>query len=101
MEATQKYQSQCKGKEKDKATTVVRSRDQHITIVSDTSLKSLFLLDTKSLCSQYLYINFQTDANGSGWWDCDMEGVDSEEVGHSEVWEGVGSTTYGDIVDWH
>ncbi|CAN8324330.1 unnamed protein product [Cochlearia groenlandica] len=40
-------------------------------------------------------------ANGSGWWDCDMEGVDSEEVGHSEVWEGVGSTTYGDIVDWH
>ncbi|EOA17322.1 hypothetical protein CARUB_v10005594mg [Capsella rubella] len=40
-------------------------------------------------------------ANGSGWWDCDMEGVDSEEVGHSEVWEGVGSTTFGDIVDWH
>ncbi|KAG7543084.1 hypothetical protein ISN45_Aa07g030110 [Arabidopsis thaliana x Arabidopsis arenosa] len=40
-------------------------------------------------------------ANGSGWWDCDMEGVDSEEVGHSEVWEGVGSTTFGDVVDWH
>ncbi|KAL9286703.1 hypothetical protein AtEden1_Chr4g0288621 [Arabidopsis thaliana] len=40
-------------------------------------------------------------ANGSGWWDCDMEGVDSEEVGHREVWEGVGSTTFGDIVDWH
>ncbi|KAL1208314.1 hypothetical protein V5N11_033832 [Cardamine amara subsp. amara] len=40
-------------------------------------------------------------ANGSGWWDCDMEGVDSEEVGHSEVWEGVGSTTFGDIVNWH
>ncbi|KAF8088501.1 hypothetical protein N665_0538s0002 [Sinapis alba] len=40
-------------------------------------------------------------ANGSGFWDCDMEGVDSEEVGHSEVWEGVGSTTFGDIVDWH
>ncbi|XP_010532798.1 PREDICTED: uncharacterized protein LOC104808722 [Tarenaya hassleriana] len=40
-------------------------------------------------------------ANGSGWWDCDMEGVDSEEVGYGEVWEGVGSTTFGDIVDWH
>ncbi|CAA7027931.1 unnamed protein product [Microthlaspi erraticum] len=39
--------------------------------------------------------------NGSGWWDRDMEGVDTEEVGHSEVWEGVGSTTFGDIVDWH
>ncbi|PPD95310.1 hypothetical protein GOBAR_DD07646 [Gossypium barbadense] len=40
-------------------------------------------------------------ANGSGWWDCDMEGVDSEEVGYGEVWEGVGSTTFGGIVDWH
>ncbi|KAF3553589.1 hypothetical protein F2Q69_00015775 [Brassica cretica] len=40
-------------------------------------------------------------ANGSGFWDRDMEGVDSEEVGHGEVWEGVGSTTFGDIVDWH
>ncbi|XVF29160.1 hypothetical protein REPUB_Repub15cG0096000 [Reevesia pubescens] len=40
-------------------------------------------------------------ANGCGWWDCDMEGVDSEEVGHGEVWEGVGSTTFGGIVDWH
>ncbi|OMO93075.1 hypothetical protein CCACVL1_06641 [Corchorus capsularis] len=40
-------------------------------------------------------------ANGSGWWDCDMEGVDSEEVGLGEIWEGVGSTTFGGIVDWH
>ncbi|KAK8681218.1 hypothetical protein V6N13_053625 [Hibiscus sabdariffa] len=40
-------------------------------------------------------------ANGSGWWDCEMEGVDSEEVGYGEVWEGVGSTTFGGIVDWH
>ncbi|XP_007034410.2 PREDICTED: uncharacterized protein LOC18602755 isoform X1 [Theobroma cacao] len=40
-------------------------------------------------------------ANGCGWWDCDMEGVDSEEVGSGEVWEGVGSTTFGGIVDWH
>ncbi|VVB14130.1 unnamed protein product [Arabis nemorensis] len=35
-----------------------------------------------------------TLASQGGWWDCDMEGVDSEEVGHSEVWEGVGSITY-------
>ncbi|KAM7253352.1 hypothetical protein ACFE04_025970 [Oxalis oulophora] len=38
--------------------------------------------------------------NGGGWWGSDMEGVDSEEVGLGEVWEGVGSTTYGGI-DWH
>jgi hypothetical protein len=29
-----------------------------------------------------------------------MEGVDNEEVGYSEVWEGVGSTTLGGI-EWH
>ncbi|KAL5542558.1 hypothetical protein UlMin_010268 [Ulmus minor] len=39
--------------------------------------------------------------NGGGWWDNNMEGVDNEEVGFSEVWEGVGSTTFGGIVDWH
>ncbi|XP_059446226.1 uncharacterized protein LOC132177789 isoform X2 [Corylus avellana] len=39
-------------------------------------------------------------ANGCGWWDCDMEGVDNEEVGVNEVWEGVGSTTLGGI-EWH
>ncbi|KAJ9182411.1 hypothetical protein P3X46_006409 [Hevea brasiliensis] len=36
-------------------------------------------------------------ANGCGWWDCDMEGVDTEEVGTGEIWEGVGSTTFGGI----
>ncbi|KAL9669855.1 hypothetical protein QQ045_007405 [Rhodiola kirilowii] len=39
-------------------------------------------------------------ANGRGWWDSNMEGVDNEEVGSSEVWEGVGSTTLGGL-DWH
>ncbi|XP_031266399.1 uncharacterized protein LOC116124793 [Pistacia vera] len=39
-------------------------------------------------------------ANGRGWWDCDMEGVDDEEVGFGQVWEGVGSTTFGGI-EWH
>ncbi|KAK9033299.1 hypothetical protein V6N11_018332 [Hibiscus sabdariffa] len=48
-----------------------------------------------------IWLIFSLDANGSGWWDCEMEGVDSEEVGYGEVWEGVGSTTFGGIVDWH
>ncbi|KDO61131.1 hypothetical protein CISIN_1g026914mg [Citrus sinensis] len=39
-------------------------------------------------------------ANGFGWWDSDMEGVDSEAVGYGEAWEGVGSTTFGGI-EWH
>ncbi|XP_021896994.1 uncharacterized protein LOC110813998 [Carica papaya] len=39
--------------------------------------------------------------SGWGWWNSDMEGVDSEEVGFSEVWEGVGSTTFGGNIDWH
>ncbi|KAI5654277.1 hypothetical protein M9H77_31464 [Catharanthus roseus] len=43
---------------------------------------------------------FNHYANGCGWWDCDMEGVDNEEVGCSEVWEGMGSTTLGGL-DWH
>lgn len=29
-----------------------------------------------------------------------MEGVDNEEVGSAEVWEGMGSTTLGGL-DWH
>lgn len=40
------------------------------------------------------------DENGSGFWDSNMLGIDNEEVGFSEVWEGVGSTTLGGI-EWH
>ncbi|KAK2998038.1 hypothetical protein RJ639_025233 [Escallonia herrerae] len=43
---------------------------------------------------------FNHYANGSGWWDCNMEGVDNDEVGCNEVWEGVGSTTLGGL-EWH
>ncbi|KVH90958.1 uncharacterized protein LOC112522251 [Cynara cardunculus var. scolymus] len=39
-------------------------------------------------------------ASGSGWWDSDMEGIDNEEVGFNEVWEGVGTATLGGL-DWH
>lgn len=39
--------------------------------------------------------------NGAGWWDYEREGVDNDEVGTNEVWEGMGSTTLGEIVDWH
>ncbi|XP_016472524.1 uncharacterized protein LOC107794539 [Nicotiana tabacum] len=43
---------------------------------------------------------FNHYANGGGWWDCNMEGVDNEEVGCNEVWEGMGSTTLGGL-EWH
>ncbi|KAJ0967548.1 hypothetical protein J5N97_024465 [Dioscorea zingiberensis] len=39
-------------------------------------------------------------ANGSGGWDGEREGIDTEEVGSSEVWEGMGSTTLGGL-EWH
>ncbi|XP_065030203.1 uncharacterized protein LOC135652839 [Musa acuminata AAA Group] len=39
-------------------------------------------------------------ANGSGQWDCSKEGVDSEEVGCNDFWEGMGSTTLGGL-EWH
>ncbi|KAG6423026.1 hypothetical protein SASPL_113409 [Salvia splendens] len=38
--------------------------------------------------------------NGGGWWDENMAGVDNEEVGCNDVWEGVGCTTLGGI-EWH
>ncbi|KAI4338289.1 hypothetical protein L6164_016631 [Bauhinia variegata] len=47
---------------------------------------------------QPLYNHYK---NGRGWWDYDMEGVDNEEVGFTEIWEGVGSASLGGIVDWH
>ncbi|KAF3457660.1 hypothetical protein FNV43_RR02318 [Rhamnella rubrinervis] len=40
-------------------------------------------------------------ANGRGWWESGMEGIDDEEVGLTEAWEGVGSTTMGGVIDWH
>ncbi|KAL3642087.1 hypothetical protein CASFOL_012902 [Castilleja foliolosa] len=38
--------------------------------------------------------------NGGGWWNDSMEGVDNDEVGCNNVWEGVGCTTLGGI-EWH
>ncbi|KAG6420022.1 hypothetical protein SASPL_116536 [Salvia splendens] len=38
--------------------------------------------------------------NGGGWWDENMAGVDNEEVGCNDVWEGVDCTTLGGI-EWH
>ncbi|GAB2295712.1 hypothetical protein Dimus_029866 [Dionaea muscipula] len=35
--------------------------------------------------------------SGSGWWDCDREGVDNDEVGCNEMWEGMASTTLGEL----
>ncbi|KAI3974107.1 hypothetical protein MKX01_002277 [Papaver californicum] len=39
--------------------------------------------DLMKLCNPFGV--FSKDANGSGWWDCDMEGVDNEEVGYNET----------------
>lgn len=58
--------------------------------------------DGFEICHRHYYLYFFcVDANGRGWWDYDREGVDNEELGFSEVWEGVGSTSLGGIVDWH
>ncbi|KAL6571359.1 hypothetical protein OROHE_003002 [Orobanche hederae] len=43
---------------------------------------------------------FDHYGNGGGWWNDNMEGVDNEEVGCSDAWEGVGCTTLGGI-EWH
>nr|GLL44210.1 uncharacterized protein LOC109175786 [Ipomoea trifida]GMD74475.1 uncharacterized protein LOC109175786 [Ipomoea batatas]GMD77751.1 uncharacterized protein LOC109175786 [Ipomoea batatas]GME17745.1 uncharacterized protein LOC109175786 [Ipomoea batatas]GME20179.1 uncharacterized protein LOC109175786 [Ipomoea batatas] len=43
---------------------------------------------------------FNHYANGGGWWDYEREGVDNEEVGCNEMWEGRGCTTLGGL-DWH
>lgn len=40
---------------------------------------------------------FNHYADGGGWWDTDMVGVDSDEVGSTEIWEGMGSTTIGGL----
>ncbi|XP_073051609.1 uncharacterized protein [Primulina eburnea] len=48
--------------------------------------------DSKPLFNHY--------ENGGGWWDDNMEGIDSENVGCSSAWEGVGCTTLGGI-EWH
>ncbi|XP_057783618.1 uncharacterized protein LOC131001288 [Salvia miltiorrhiza] len=43
---------------------------------------------------------FNHYANGGGWWNENMAGVDNEEVGCSDAWEGIGCTTLGGI-EWH
>lgn len=47
--------------------------------------------------SRPLYNHYE---NGTGWWEPEREGVDSDEVGSKEVWEGMGTTTLGGL-DWH
>ncbi|CAA0818656.1 Unknown protein [Striga hermonthica] len=45
--------------------------------------------------------HFNHYENGGGWWNDDMAGVDTEEVGcKNDAWEGVGCTTLGGI-EWH
>ncbi|KAG5531273.1 hypothetical protein RHGRI_026028 [Rhododendron griersonianum] len=56
--------------------------------------------DLSSVSTKKPRHQFNHYANGSGWWNCDMAGVDNEEVGSNEVWEGVGSTTLGGL-EWN
>ncbi|KAH7835147.1 hypothetical protein Vadar_023280 [Vaccinium darrowii] len=56
--------------------------------------------DTLGSCDDVKFGSSGTDANGSGWWDCNVAGIDNEEVASNEVWEGIGSTTLGGL-DWN
>ncbi|CAO2822133.1 unnamed protein product [Amaranthus hypochondriacus] len=38
--------------------------------------------------------------SGTGWWEPEREGVDNDEVGSKDIWEGMGSTTLGGL-DWN
>ncbi|GFP98319.1 hypothetical protein PHJA_001975800 [Phtheirospermum japonicum] len=55
---------------------------------------------TKKIAKEEPIPLFNHYKNGSGWWNDSMEGVDNEEVGCNDVWEGVGCTTLGGI-EWH
>ncbi|KAG8372763.1 hypothetical protein BUALT_Bualt12G0100600 [Buddleja alternifolia] len=54
----------------------------------------------KSFASEESRPLFNHYENGGGWWDDNMAGVDNEEVGCADAWEGVGCTTLGGI-EWH
>ncbi|XP_043706392.1 uncharacterized protein LOC122656031 [Telopea speciosissima] len=73
---------------------VVLGDDPKPTTQNGRRQREKFIVEKKSRTT------FNHYANGRGWWDCDMEGIDSEEVGCSEVWEGMGSTTLGGL-EWH
>lgn len=47
-----------------------------------------------------IHPSLEIDDNGGGWWNENMAGVDNEEVGCTDAWEGVGCTTLGGI-EWH
>ncbi|XP_020249532.1 uncharacterized protein LOC109826931 [Asparagus officinalis] len=67
-------------------------RNVSAVVVRSARLSSLLFADDEGFTI--------SDENGRGWWDEDREGVDSEEVGCNDVWEGMGSTTLGGL-EWH
>ncbi|KAG6503684.1 uncharacterized protein LOC121987534 [Zingiber officinale] len=70
-----------------------------LVVIGDDSKPWLYGREKKIMgkSTKHLYDHY---ANGSGWWDCNREGIDSEEVGCNETWEGIGSTTLGGL-EWH
>ncbi|KAG6507062.1 hypothetical protein ZIOFF_032402 [Zingiber officinale] len=70
-----------------------------LVVIGDDSKPWLYGREKKIMgkSTKHLYDHY---ANGSGWWDCNREGIDSEEVGFNETWEGIGSTTLGGL-EWH
>lgn len=79
---------------------LANSTSKHVVVLGDDpkakkkTVKEIFTINKRP---RTFYNHY---ANGRGWWDDSMEGVDSEEVGCNEAWEGVGSTNLGGL-DWH
>ncbi|KAF2285643.1 hypothetical protein GH714_006150 [Hevea brasiliensis] len=64
-------------KQRTRLRSSLATKNQDLSIIT-VSVKS------RKHCAYSLIL---ADANGCGWWDCDMEGVDTEEVGTGEIWE--------------
>ncbi|KAL8171137.1 hypothetical protein V2J09_022941 [Rumex salicifolius] len=74
---------------------------KHVVVLGDDPKPKRGAHRQSSLRSEQSKDQYNHYENGAGWWDYEKEGVDNDEVGATEVWEGVGSTTLGGIVDWH
>ncbi|KAH6778139.1 hypothetical protein C2S52_006347 [Perilla frutescens var. hirtella] len=74
------------------------SRKQLVVLGDDT--KPIRSSRRKKFLNEEQRPHFNHYENGGGWWTENMAGVDNEEVGCTEAWEGVGCTTLGGI-EWH
>ncbi|KAL5711735.1 hypothetical protein ACHQM5_013987 [Ranunculus cassubicifolius] len=74
---------------------------KHVVVIGDNSKPKLKKKDESFTGRQKPKPLYNHYASGSGWWDCDREGIDNEEVGCSDVWEGMGATTNLGGLEWH